>query len=386
MSEGDRNQPDGASHEDLEDLYENAPCGYLSMQPDGRISKVNATLAAWTGLKASEMVGKRLQDILTAGTRIFYETHAAPLLSMQGYYNEVALDLKTAAGKHLPVFANAVRRQSADGRLLFTRLTLTQAQERRRYEHELVEAREAARAAEARVQELLKAERETAKLREQFIAVLGHDLRNPLASIAGGASLLTKCARSEREKRIINLVQGSVVRMSALIDNIMDFARGRLGGGITLARDPDVSLEPVLLQVVEELRTGVHHQEIRTEFALTKPVDCDPFRIGQLVSNLLGNALTHGAPDLPVRVYAATEEDHLEIWVANGGKPIPAVAMEKLFEPFFRGEVRPSQQGLGLGLHIASQIASAHGGILAVTSSDEETRFTFRMPSTATDS
>ena len=349
------------------------------MQPDGRIFKVNATLVAWTGFEAGQLVAKRLQDILSAGTRIFYEIHAAPLLSMQGFYNEVSLDLNIAGGGHLAVFASAVQRQSEDG-LPFTRLTLFKAQERRRYERELIAAHETAQAAEARVQELLKAEKTSAELREQFIAVLGHDLRNPLASIAGGASLLAKNMPSEREQRIINMMQGSVVRMSVLIDNIMDFARGRLGGGITLSRDPTVNLEPVLRHVVEELRTGGHRQPIQTEFTLTKPVDCDPFRISQMMSNLLGNALTHGAPDEPVRIRASSGEDGLEIWIANGGKPIPAVAMEKLFQPFFRGEARPSQQGLGLGLYIASEIAAAHGGRLSVASSDIETRFTFRMP------
>lgn len=365
--------------EDLEDLYENAPCGYLSTQPDGRIFKVNATLVAWTGFEAGQLAGKRLQDILSAGTRIFYEIHAAPLLSMQGFYNEVSLDLNTASGGHLAVFASAVQRQSADG-LPFTRLTLFKAQERRRYERELVAARDAAQAAEAKLQELLKAEKTSAELREQFIAVLGHDLRNPLASIAGGASLLAKSVPSEREQRIINMMQGSVVRMSVLIDNIMDFARGRLGGGITLSRDPSVDLEPVLLHVVAELRSGGHRQPIQTAVTLTKPVNCDPFRISQMVSNLLGNALTHGAADEPVRIHASTAEDELKIWIANGGKPIPAVAMEKLFQPFFRGEARPNQQGLGLGLYIASEIAAAHGGRLTVASSDIETRFTFRMP------
>ena len=102
--------------------------------------------------------------------------------------------------------------------------------------------------------------------------------------------------------------------------------------------------------------------------------------MGQLLSNLVGNALTHGAPDQPVRVGAETESGELKLWVANAGEPIPASAMERLFEPFFRGDVRDSRQGLGLGLHIASQIAQAHGGRIDVTSTTEETRFVFKMP------
>ena len=111
---------------------------------------------------------------------------------------------------------------------------------------------------------------------------------------------------------------------------------------------------------------------------MPEPVNCDPSRFGQMVSNLLANALTHGAPDEPVRIHAATNaRGQLELWVANSGAPIPPATMERLFQPFFRGEVRPSLQGLGLGLHIASEIAKAHGGAIEASSTDEETRFTF---------
>jgi signal transduction histidine kinase len=223
-------------------------------------------------------------------------------------------------------------------------------------------------------------ERNASALREQFIAVLGHDLRNPLASISGGASLLRKEALSERGSRILDMVQGSVVRMSGLIDNVLDFARGRLGGGFTLARQAGVDLEPILQQVVGELRIGAQGRTIETDFALRDAVNCDPSRFAQMVSNLLANGLTHGAPEEPVQIHAATDGAELKLWIANKGKPIPPGAMERLFQPFFRGKAQPSQNGLGLGLHIASEIAKAHGGALEVASTLQETRFTFRMP------
>jgi sigma-B regulation protein RsbU (phosphoserine phosphatase) len=376
--------------EDLEDLYENAPCGYLSMRPDGRIFMANATLASWTGLSKPQLVDKPFRELLTAGAGVFYESVSAPLLALQGRFDEVSLDLKTADGGKLPVFANAVERRDADGRLSFTRLTIFKAAERRRYERELVEARNAAEAASAKsralesvMQNLLHVERESSKLREQFIAVLGHDLRNPLASISSGVRLLSKEPQSAQAKQLLALMQGSVSRMAALIDNVLDFARGRLGGGIDLNWERKVDLEPVLQQVVSELRIGAQEREIRTQFALREPVDCDPSRIGQLASNLLGNALTHGEDGAPVRLQAAIDAGGLTISVANSGKPIPPETRERLFQPFFRGEVRASQQGLGLGLHIASEIAKAHGGTLTVESSPAETRFTFRMPRSA---
>ncbi|MGR9461989.1 PAS domain-containing sensor histidine kinase [Rhizobium leguminosarum] len=365
--------------EDLEDLYENAPCGYLSLQPDGRIVKVNRTLSTWIGIPAEQLLGKRLHDLLNTSGRIFYETHFAPLLRMQGFFNEVALDLVAADGRKLPVLANAMERRAEDGALLFTRVTMFQAAERRRYERELVEARAAADTAGAIVKSQLDFEQQTAELREQFIAILGHDLRNPLASIAAAGRMLRKEEQTDRSTKVLDLMQGSVVRMSGLIDNVLDFARARLGGGIVLDRRAE-ELEPILRQVIEELRYSHLDRRIEVRIELDGPISCDSSRIGQLVSNLLGNALTHGTPDEPVRLSAATVDGRLELWIANGGAPISSDAMTRLFQPFFKGEAGTSQRGLGLGLYIASEIARAHGGAITVSSGDNETRFTFVMP------
>jgi phosphoserine phosphatase RsbU/P len=364
--------------DEYRDLFENAPCGYLTIGSDGRITKVNTTLTAWTGFDADKFIGRRLHQFLNMAGRIYYETHIAPLLRMQGFFNEFALDFETAAGERLPVIANAVERRDADGAPLFTALVVIKATDRRRYERQLVDSR-------SELQRGLATERETAELREQFIAVLGHDLRNPLAAISAGARILQRSGalHQHKELRVLDMINTTVTRMSDLIDNVLDFARGRLGGGITLNRDANRPLEPIIEQVIDELRTASARRVIETSFEITEPVNCDRTRIGQLVSNLIGNALTHGAPDQPVRVGAKTEAGELKLWVANSGEPIPAAAMEKLFEPFFRGNVRASRQGLGLGLHIASQIAHAHGGRIDVTSTVDETRFVFTMPLTS---
>jgi signal transduction histidine kinase len=226
----------------------------------------------------------------------------------------------------------------------------------------------------------LLGERKNSELREQFIAVLGHDLRNPLAAIDAGARMLLRTPLDEKASSIVGLIQSSVSRMSGLIDNVLDFARGRLGGGLTLTRNAREPLEPVLDQVVAELRAISPNRIIETQFALSKPVNCDRARIAQLLSNLIGNALTYGAEDSSVRVRASTDGGLFELSVSNSGDLISPAAMERLFQPFTRGEVRPNQQGLGLGLYIASEIARAHRGTLTVSSSSEETRFTLRMP------
>ena len=231
-------------------------------------------------------------------------------------------------------------------------------------------------------QAALLSERHAAELREQFIAVLGHDLRNPLASIQAGGRLLAKTPLDERGKMLVGAMQGSVMRMAGLIDNVMDFARARLGGGFEVARRPHANVGEAILLVVDEQRLANPHREIVTDLALTEPVACDSGRVAQLLSKLLTNALRHGAEGQPITVRARTAGGRFELSVTNTGEPIPPERMEKLFQPFERAEHLRGQQGLGLGLYIAAEIARAHDGRLTVTSDEAETRFTFEMPLT----
>jgi sigma-B regulation protein RsbU (phosphoserine phosphatase) len=360
--------------EDLEDLYENAPCGYVSVSPDARIVKANRTLADWLGMAPDLLVGRSIHDLMSFGGRIAFETHLAPLLRLQGFVHELALDLLHADGSRIPVIVNAAEKRSASGDHVFTRLTLFKAVDRRAYERGLVEARTQAEAATA-------AEHDTAVLREQFIAVLGHDLRNPLAALAAGVRMLSdREALSERGQVVTREMGASIARATALIENVLDFARGRLGEGLTLTLDADQPLTPVLEQVVAEIRTITPDRTILTHFSLDEPIQCDRGRMAQLASNLISNAVTHGAAGVPIDVEATTRNGALILSVVNGGVPIPESARAQLFQPFFRGAVRRSQQGLGLGLFIVNEIAKAHGGAMDVSSSTEETRFTFSMP------
>jgi phosphoserine phosphatase RsbU/P len=359
--------------EDLLDLYETAPCGYISLLPDARVAKVNRTLADWLGRNPEELIGKSIHDLLSFGGRIAFETHLAPLMRMQGHVNEIALDMLAADGAKIPMIGNAAEKRGPGAEHLFTRLTLFRAVDRRAYERGLVEARVKAEAE-------YKAEREAALLREQFIAVLGHDLRNPLAALAAGIRMLEEREQlTDRGKLIITEMRGSTERAMTLIDDVLDFARGRLGGGISIDRRP-VELEPVLSQVVAEIRSIASNHTIDSRFDLDVPVSCDAGRLAQLLANLLSNAVTHGAEDQPVTVEATTSATQLVISVANAGERIPDAVREQLFRPFFRGASRPSRNGLGLGLFIANEIAKAHDGSIDVSSTDEQTRFTFTMP------
>ena len=161
---------------------------------------------------------------------------------------------------------------------------------------------------------------------------------------------------------------------------MLDLARGRLGGGIQLQTATDEALHEVVAQVVDELRSAHPERQIVTTLGDVGKLSYDRIRMEQLVSNLLGNALTHGAVDQPITVTTRLIDNQLEMAVANGGEAIPPHLLDNLFKPFFRAQAQPGQQGLGLGLYIASQIAKAHGGTLGVTSDDDQTRFVFHMP------
>lgn len=223
------------------------------------------------------------------------------------------------------------------------------------------------------------AQREAAELREQFIAVMGHDLRNPLAAIQAGITLLENGASPERATLLLAQMRRSSDRMTALIGDVLDLARGQLGGGIALRRTP-VSIGPIIDQVVTELASTHPDHLIATECAANHEVHCDPDRIAQLLSNLIGNALTHGASAQPVRVRCTSEDGVFTLSVANGGEPIAPAAMDQLFHPFVRGKAAADREGLGLGLYIAAKIAAAHDGRLTVASTIDETRFSFQMP------
>jgi signal transduction histidine kinase len=226
----------------------------------------------------------------------------------------------------------------------------------------------------------LSREREEAELRERFIAVLGHELRNPIAAIDANALYLLRTAADESVSEVVNEIKDSVRRLRSVTSDLADFARGRFGGGLVANRDAGAQLTPVLDQVIAESRVVFPGRTIEAELRFEEPVNCDRERVAQLLSNLISNALTYGAKDCPIHVRGFTAGETLELSVSNPGNPIPAAAIPHLFQPFTRGADGPGQHGLGLGLYIASEIARAHGGTLTASSSPEETRFTFRMP------
>lgn len=220
--------------------------------------------------------------------------------------------------------------------------------------------------------------RKVGELRDQFIAVLGHDLRNPLAALDSGINLLNR-GWNEKSPAILQSMKASVSRSQALIDNVMDFARTKLGDGISLELT-DRDIRTTMMQIVDEVRFAHPQRKIETAFDLsTSDVKADHPRLAQMFGNLLANAITHGAADKPIKVSAAADDKELTVRVLNSAPAIDASALAELFKPFFRVDGK-SRKGLGLGLFIASEIAQAHDGTLSVASNDGQVEFVFRMP------
>jgi signal transduction histidine kinase len=227
-------------------------------------------------------------------------------------------------------------------------------------------------------------ERSVGQLRDQFIAILGHDLRNPLQAIVASSDLLERRLVYPAHAQLAGRIRTNARRMAALIDDVLDFARGRLGGGISVEMTEVENINSGLMTVVHELQDAQTDCEILADFHVTRSVRCDLGRLQQVASNLLGNALTHGQPSRPIKINARTDEHDLVLEVWNSGEPIPAESLSKIFEPFWRHSVSASRNGLGLGLHICSQIVGAHQGRISVTSTLESgTRFTARLPLSA---
>lgn len=224
----------------------------------------------------------------------------------------------------------------------------------------------------------LSIERETAELREQFIAVLGHDLRTPLGSILLGTEVLALKHPDPESRPIVERIRRSATRMAALVDDVVDFTRGRMGSGIPM-RMREADVDGTLEQVVDEMRGLYPRRTIEAQIAPGLRLRCDPERLAQLLSNLLKNALVHGSADAPVQVVAATIAGEFVLSVANSGPELPQTVIDSLFKPYWRAASRSGSEGLGLGLYIVDQIARAHNGTIEVSSQDGTTVFLFRL-------
>jgi signal transduction histidine kinase len=232
----------------------------------------------------------------------------------------------------------------------------------------------------AAVQSQLLTERETSELREQFIAVLGHDLRTPLGAIQSGVELLRMKHPDPEALPLLQRMQRSVGRMSALVDDVVDFTRGRMGGGIALNMRHEGALAASLGQVIDELRELHPGVDIAARIQPGIMLLCDGARLAQLLSNLLKNAIVHGDTRDQIAVTVGANDGRFIIQVTNRGENLAPELVAQLFKPFWRAPSSGAHQGLGLGLYIVSEIARSHGGVMDVSSHEGLVSFTFSMP------
>jgi sigma-B regulation protein RsbU (phosphoserine phosphatase) len=359
---------------------------------DGTIRYVNETLCGWTGREASEIVGRmRVSDLLTMGGRIFLQTHWMPLLQMQGSVSEVKLDVLHRDGHSIPMMLNAVARQHQGATVHEYGLFI--AKDRHKYERELMIARKRAEELlekEQAAQKLLalaqnEAERlrrlaeERAMFAEQMMAIVSHDLRNPMTVIRMSAHVIGLGDLSSNQHRALGRLVSSTARASRLIADLLDFSAARFGEGLRISRSP-VDLHDAVADCLEDLRTAFPGRTLIHQHDGSRHCSANADRLAQLIGNLVANAMTYGAQDKPVVVRSVCGDAEFMLSVTNEGPDIPQHAIPTLFDAMTRGDKSPDgTHSVGLGLFIVREIARAHAGSVAVCSQAGVTTFTVTM-------
>ena len=358
--------------ETAEDLYEHAPCGYVSTLPDGRIVKVNQTLIDWTRHSRDVLLAAKFQSLLAVGSKIYYETHYAPLLQMQGFANEIAFDLVCADGRQLAVLSNSRLRRSEDGAPLFNRITLFDATDRRRYERELLLARR-------------KAE-QVAKDKADLLAMLSHDIRNPLNAVMGVVQLLDGSDLTDAQHRFVRLLKSSSENMLKLLNHVLQLSKAE---SFALA-DTSFSLH----QIVDEVRTTYENAAREKSIELRVSLDADvpaqllgdPIAMRQVLTNLLGNAVKFTERGSVALTVATSERSvdavTLHVEVADTGIGIAPEVVDRIFNAYTQASYDTAAKfgGSGLGLAITRKLLALYGsGVHVASVPGQGSRFWFSL-------
>lgn len=362
----DRRQPEHVTtilEESAEELYEHAPCGYVSTLPDGTIVRVNQTLLDWTGYARGELMsGRRLQSLFTVGSRIYWETHFAPLLQMQGSVSEIAFELVGADRRVLPVLVNASYKRDADGTPLFIRITIFDATDRRRYERELLIARRRAE--------------QVARDKADLISMLSHDIRNPLNALMGVVQLLDRSALDEEQRRRLRVIRASSDSMLTLLNRVLELSRAE-STGFALA-EAEFAIASLVREVAGAFADSAEGKGIRLETsidgAVPEAVVGDAVALRQVLTNLIGNAVKfteEGSVGVSVeQLEASTDAATLRFVVTDTGIGIAADRVEQIFEEYTQGSLETALRfgGSGLGLAIARKLLALYGSSIQVES------------------
>lgn len=350
---------------------ENLPCGLLTVDASGIVLYANATIASMVGLEVKEIVGRHIDGLLPAPSRIFFSTHLFPLLRVQRTAEELYLPMLAADGTELPMLING-RVRDVEAEFLFD-LVVVPMRQRNAMESELIAARNAAQ--------------EAAAAKDRFLSIVSHELRSPLAGITGYADLLLRGRRgplTDDQRAYVERIRDAARYQASLIEDILDFAA--IGGTRDLA--PAVaSLEDVLARA-EGVLVVRADEEGRSLVRRPRPapgaVRADPRAVQQILLNLGTNALKYGNVGSPIQIEAEHDGQRVRIRVIDEGPGIAPDQMDRIFEPFVRlarsGE-RPARQGIGLGLSISRDLARAMGGDITVFSVDGEgSTFVLELP------
>ena len=360
--------------ESLEELYEQAPCGYISTLPNGAFVKINQTFLDWTGYRREALLaGKRFQDLLTVAGAVFHETHYAPLLRMQGFVNEIAFELVCQDGRRLPILINTVQKRDASGTAVLNRTAIFPARDRRKYERELQLAR-------TKAQEALD-------LRDRFLALASHELRTPLTTLLGQIELLQRRfvkanGLGPRDQRTVEIIAAQAGRLNRMIETLLDISRIE-AGQLAITRAP-VDVCRLVSRIVDELQSTIGARVIEVQCTIPSAiVQGDELRLEQVFQNLIQNALKYSPPTAPVSLAVRQTEAHVDVEVHDMGIGIPQAALPQLFDRFYRApNVQASDiGGIGIGLYVVKEIVEMHGGHLKVASVEGEgSVFTVSLP------
>jgi PAS domain S-box-containing protein len=372
-------------------LFEHAACGLVLTDVHGQILRVNAAARCWLGYEEDELAGKlRMLDLLPVGARLFYHTHCLPILQVQGSVAELQINLRNRRRERLPMLINIVRREQTGQ--VFDQWALFQAVDRHAYEHELLEAR---KAAEAELEARMKAEAQLQKLnaqlsaadrrKDEFLATLSHELRNPLAPMRSALDILKMKFGHDGEERLLQAFDRQMRHLTRLVDDLMEVSR-ITQGRMQLRRAP-VELHALVRgaaqDLAEPMRAAGHL--LRLDLAPGPVmVDGDATRLSQVVLNLLTNAVKYTPEGGTIDLRLACEPGFAEISVRDTGIGIPASALDTVFDMFSQLEpaLDRAKGGLGIGLALVRGIAELHGGTVRADSAGlgQGSRFTVRLP------
>lgn len=355
--------PNALLEESAEDLYENAPCGYISTLPSGVIVRVNRTFLTWTGYAREELLtGRRFQDLLTVGGKVLHETHYTPQLRMQGFANEINFDLVSANGRRLPVLVNTVLKKDADGNPLLYRTTLFNISERKSYERELVLARK-------------KAE-EATRAKADFLSMMSHEIRTPMHAIIGVSDLLQETGLSPQQEKFLHILKASSESLLNLLNDILDFSK--IEAGKMTLEERSFDLRQLVHGVFQGLSGRAQEKKLPIQVELDEQVpDCligDPVKLAQVLTNLVSNAIKfteQGSVTVAVSVREdAPESVSLDFRVSDTGIGIPPERLAKVFEEFTQAsyDINLKYGGTGLGLTISQKLLELHGSRMRVES------------------